>query len=68
MSETCETCRYWTANIYNGIIMSDGRCRRRAPVHRFPETYANDWCGEHQSSHQEKGSTSPHAESARFSA
>lgn len=58
MADTCNTCRFW-ARRYSGV----GMCRRFPPVSLpslagtwpgdstrtvFPQTAANDWCGEHQ--------------------
>ena len=55
--EACGSCRYWKP----GDASNVGQCRRHAPQSivfnvdeklqfqsRFPETAAEDWCGDYQ--------------------
>lgn len=55
----CEMCYFWRQNKdRDGVLHRRGECRRRSPLpgkdpkgydkHKFPITYDNDWCGEHQ--------------------
>ncbi len=53
ITRTCQNCRFWdlaSAEKVDGVIT--GICRRNPPIvfdddiSHFPDSRANDWCGE----------------------
>lgn len=56
---TCETCRFWRRLDGEEVLDGQGECRRHAPSPTleirddgygalWPETWDEDWCGEHE--------------------
>lgn len=52
MSESCETCRFWSrdepSRVFNSVVVATaGYCRRYPPQNSHQErTSVTDWCGE----------------------
>ena len=54
---TCSECKFYdektsrkdAAEIDNGVVRARGKCRRHAPqIGKWPQVYADDWCGEYE--------------------
>ena len=63
VKDMCYDCRFWAAT---GLAPSQGKCHRRAPLPSartggetvevvWPQTMANDWCGEFEKHQPEPG-------------